>query len=118
MDQGASLRGALLRRLQGLRDPAVVMRYFTSIARSGSGNGTVWKLRLATGFGQTYKFEIDFMGRITRMWNTTARDDAAMAPLRQFYRQGPVGMPPPLSKSAQKHDDAESCPNCSCFIAT
>ena len=41
-----------------------------------------------------------------------------MAPLRQFYRQGPVVMPPPLSKSARKHDDAEPCPNCSCFIAT
>ena len=30
MDQGASLRGALLRRLQGLRDPAVVMEAATS----------------------------------------------------------------------------------------
>ena len=30
MDQGASLRGALLRRLQGLRDPEVVMEAATS----------------------------------------------------------------------------------------
>ena len=30
MDQGASLRGALLRRLQRLRDPAVVMEAATS----------------------------------------------------------------------------------------
>ena len=74
---------------QLFRDPAVVIKYFTSVEAVGKGRDTVWKLKLDTRFGQTYSFELASTGVITQMWKTTAAPEELL-PLRQFYRGGPV----------------------------
>lgn len=53
---------------QLFRDPAVVIKYFTSVEAVGKGRDTVWKLKLDTGFGQTYSFEMSSTGVITHIY--------------------------------------------------
>ena len=74
---------------QLFRDPAVVIKYFGSVEAVGTGRDTVWKLKLDTGFGQTYSFEVSSTGVITHMWNTTVASEELL-PLRQFYRGWPI----------------------------
>jgi hypothetical protein len=94
---------------QLFRDPAVVIRYFTSIEAEGSGSDTVWKLQLATGFGeQTYSFQISATGVITHMMNTTAKGaPQELFPLRQFLRTSPG---PGRSMPAKTDDQDPSMP--------
>ena len=55
----------------------MVIKYFTCVEAVGKDRDTVWKLKLDTGFGQTYNFEMSSTGVITHMWNTTAAPAAA-----------------------------------------
>ena len=74
---------------QLFRDPAVVSKYFTSIAQSGTGISTFWKLHLSTGFGGEYGFILDGLGKIHSIVNASAGHQVAMTPLRQFLRVTP-----------------------------